>query len=456
MLHRLRSRVAALAVASIALGLGAPRFAYAAAQDVWVLPVRVVAPAEGAAPELAQVARRLDAVLREAVQDYGLQLVTTEPDIEASDELALTELAQNGWVVAPSLQTRGSELELRLLVVPEGSKVISLRVQQFPAADVEVRSLGVLRELLEPKLAEPDAPVPESLPTPAPSPSEPLRSEGRAVLALHATALGGYLGYSLQRASGSDDARLTYPLAALGAGVGLGSAVIVAEEWDIDVGHAWYLGAGMLWPSVAAQLLVDRDRDADDSTRQLLGIVGSAGGLTLATAGLALGDVSEGGAALTHSGAVLGLLLGGLGELAVLGDAEAKPRRGLGYGVLTGVVLSGALASQIDAPAPTDMLFIDLSALLGGLAGAALGTPFLVSQEPSRARDRLWLSSVMIGTVAGASLSYWLTQGSKRSGEAPRAAADEAETAEPGGGFSVEPTLGWMGSPLGFGVTGRF
>src|SRR5690606_18159659 len=131
-------------------------------------------------------------------------------------------------------------------------------------------------------------------------------SEGRVVLALHAAALGGYLGFSLQRASGSDDARLTYPLAALGAAAGVGAAVIVADEWDITVARAWFLGASMVWPGVATLSIVNGDGPESPGRRHLLGILGSVGGLTLATAGLALGDVTEGGAALTHSGAAMG------------------------------------------------------------------------------------------------------------------------------------------------------
>jgi hypothetical protein len=172
-----------------------------------------------------------------------------------------------------------------------------------------------------------------------------------------------------------------------------------------------------------------------------------------------LGEVSEGGAALTHSGAVLGLLLGGLGELALKGDTEVTPRKGMGWGALGGVVLSGAVASQFEVPSSTDLLFIDLSALLGGLAGAAIGTPILVSQDASPTRDRIWLSGIIAGTVAGAGIGYWVTQAD----EPPRAALATPElvaptSAAPDGwaGVSVRPQLGWQGMPLGLGLSGQW
>jgi hypothetical protein len=200
-------------------------------------------------------------------------------------------------------------------------------------------------------------------------------------------------------------------------------------------------------------LIVDGNHEQESpGQRHLLGIVSAVGGLTLATAGLALGEVDEGGAALTHSGAALGLLLGGLGEMALQGDADVTPTLGMGWGALTGVVLSGAVASQFEVPSATDMLFVDLSALLGGLAGAALGTPVLVSQDPSPTRDRIWLSGVMAGTIAGAGISYWVTQ--RGGSERPSTGAESPS--DSGSGLSWRPQLGWMGMPLGLGVSGHW
>jgi ABC-type Fe3+-siderophore transport system permease subunit len=140
--------------------------------------------------------------------------------------------------------------------------------------------------------------------------------------------------------------------------------------------------------------------------------------------------------------------------MTVKGDAELTPRRGMGYGALAGVLVAGAVATQFEVPSSTDLLFIDLSALLGGLAGAALGTPVLVSQEASPTRDRIWLAGVMAGTLAGAGISYWVTQ---RDEPEPPVALGRRETSlEEGRGFRVRPQLGWMGMPLGVGLSGEW
>jgi hypothetical protein len=437
----------------LVLGWGLP--ALAGSRDALVLPAQIDAPAPAAPVDLEPLARRLDAVMREAVQDFGFTPLTPGAELLDPDEQTLIELARDAWVVLPRLGLRGGALSLRLVVVRQASNVVLVRAQHVDAEEVEVRSLGMLRELLEPSLLSLREPcvAPQAAGPLPPHAELASHSEGRAVLALHAAALGGYLGFALQRASGSDDARLTYPLAALGAGVGVGSAVIVSEEWDINVARAWFLGASMVWPGVATLLIVDGDEEQESpGRRHLLGIVSAVGGLTLATAGLALGEVDEGGAALTHSGAALGLLLGGLGEMTLQGDADVTPTLGMGWGALAGVVLSGAAATQFEVPSATDMLFVDLSALLGGLAGAALGTPVLVSQDPSPTRDRIWLSGVMAGTVAGAGIGYWVTQagGSER----PNTGAEPASGS--GGGLSVRPQLGWMGMPLGLGLSGHW
>jgi hypothetical protein len=428
-------------------------------RDVRLLSTHFQPPGAGVPVDLAPVARRLDAALSDALLDFGLRPLDSAP-AEPHDEEALVALARESWVVAPELSLSGSQLRVRLSVLPQGSQVLLVRVQTVEPAQLEVRSLGLLRELLEQRArssaegSSAEGSSAEGLPGQEATPELALpaarrRSKGRAVLALHTAALGGYLGYSLQRASGSDDARLTYPLAALGAGVGLGSAVIVTDEWDINLARAWFLGAAMLWPPIGISLATERE----GPDRHLLGVVGAVGGLTLATAGLALGSVDDGGATFTHSGAVLGLVLGGLGEMAVDGDAQTKPTRGIGYGILAGVTLAGALATQLRTPSPTELLSIDLSALLGGLGGAALGTPLLVSQDRSERRDRVWLSGVMLGTVVGAGVGYWLLDGGdQRDAEQAASAAPVEGGAEP----SVHVGLGSWAAPLGINVTGEW
>jgi hypothetical protein len=137
--------------------------------------------------------------------------------------------------------------------------------------------------------------------------------------------------------------------------------------------------------------------------------------------------------------------------MTVKGDAERTPRRGMGTGALAGVLIAGAIATRVEGPSSTDVLAVDLSALLGGLTGAALGTPVLVSQDASPTRDRIWLSGIMAGTLAGAALSYWLVP---KDSELDRAALSGGATQA--GGVTVMPQLGWAGSPLGVGVSGSW
>jgi hypothetical protein len=433
-------RAAAVILGWAASALGGPR-------DIVLLPVRLEPVPKETPVDLAPLAVQLESVLREAVQDFGLSPLAPPTDSESIDEAKLPGLASEAWVLEPRLSLSAGELRLRLAVVPHASRLLLVRSERLEPSELEVKSLGMLRELLAAPKGGPERESPElSAPPISANGSAAARSEGKVVLALNTAAFGGYLGFALQRASGKNDARLTYPLAALGAGVGVGAATIVADEWSIDVPQAWFLGAGMLWPATSTLLIVD-PKEQTPGRREMLGLLGALGGVTLATAGLVLGDVSEGGAALTHSGAGLGLLLGGLGEMAIEGDAESSPRRGLGWGALSGVLVAGAVATQFDVPSATDVLFIDLSALLGGLAGAALGTPVLVSQDASPTRDRIWLSGIIAGVITGATLSYWVAES--------EAAAAEAPAALPGG-LRLMPQLGWMGKPFGLGLTGQW
>jgi hypothetical protein len=195
----------------------------------------------------------------------------------------------------------------------------------------------------------------------------------------------------------------------------------------------------MVWPGAAGLLLASSYDVSPKSNRLLYGVLAATGGVTLATAALSLGEVGGDGAAFTHSGAALGMLLGGLVDMTIKGNADFKPKRGMGVGALAGVLTFGALASQFEVPSASDLLFIDLSGLLGGLAGAAVGTPLLV-QERSKTRDRLWLSAVIAGTLAGTGLGVWATE--------PSFGARRAE--QPSAGY-LRPLIGAVGED-GFGV----
>ncbi len=154
----------------------------------------------------------------------------------------------------------------------------------------------------------------ERRPTPeAPEPvldSDAPRSQGRAVLALNSAVIGGYVGFSLQHASGSEDSRLTYPLVALGTGIGLGASMLVADEWDVTLGDAWFLSAGAWWP-IASGVLLAKSYDVQDQDRYVYGLVAASVGVSLSAAALSFRPMSEGGAVLAHSGGAAGTLIGG-------------------------------------------------------------------------------------------------------------------------------------------------
>lgn len=357
------------------------------------------------------LAQQLDKILQEAVQDVGLRL-EFEPVAAESlrSELVLPGLARTRWVISPRLSFTQGLVELRIVAVAPRSEVVLVRVAQVTESMLEVRSMVMLRDLVQTGRCHQRTPEP---PAPARSPgvmAEPARSQGRAVLALNGAALGGYVGWSLQRASGSDDARLLYPLMALGSGIGLGATMIVAEEWDIGVGDAWFLSAGTWWPMSSGVLLADAYRVEPVTDRYVYGMIGAATGITLASLTIAVHPVSEGGAALAHSGGAIGTLLGGLTHLIYEGSTETFPSRGMGYGAGAGVLLAGALATRLELPA-SRVLLIDLGASLGALTGAAVAAPVLfVDERSSENRNRVWLSAIAGGMLVGGTVSAWITR----------------------------------------------
>jgi hypothetical protein len=250
---------------------------------------------------------------------------------------------------------------------------------------------------------------PEQEPTPAAHEEAVVheaRSHGRAVLALNAAAFGGYVGFALQRAGGSNDARLTYPLIALGAGIGLGASMIATDEWDVGVGDAWYLSAGVWWPTFGALLI---GHDAPDKRRFLYGAGAGAAGLVASTTALTFGPISEGGALIAHSGGAFGMVLGGVTDLIFKGRTGVTPTLGAGIGSITGVAITGTLARLIPPQPPSRVLLVDLAAGLGTLTGAAVGSPLIFGDNVSPTRNRLWLSGIALGTFVGAGVGLLTT-----------------------------------------------
>ncbi len=412
------SRARALVLLAL---LAVPSGAFARSGDVLVQRTRVL---DAAAPnvadaEAAALGKRIDAIVHEAVQDLGMNL-----DISArvarnalSTDEQLIAAASDTWVVASRLERQQGQLLLKLTAVPPGSRVLYVRSQPVDPEALEMRVVLMMRDLMQAARAERGT-SPERTRA-AIAPVLPARSPGKAVLALSGALLGGFVGYSLQQASGSEDDRLVYPLAALGAGIGLGGSMLVAEEWDIGSGDAWFLAAGMSWP-VLSGMLIARGYDAEPQQRYAFGLVGALAGVTAASTALSFNHVTDGGAALTHSGAAFGTLIGALADLSIDGRTDRRPDRGMGFGSGGGVLLAGALATQTDLPA-SRVLMIDLAASLGALTGAAAASPLLlVDNAPGTGtnRNRIWLASVAAGTLAGGVVGFLATR-SERSQAAP-------------------------------------
>jgi hypothetical protein len=377
------------------------------------------APARPIAKDAAAAAegQKLDAVLSDGVQDLGLTLdLSDRPAIQPPDltEVELVAIAAKGgrWVIAPSIDTRGSDLLVRIVAVAPSSNVASVRSERMKPSELPVRGVVMLRDLIEGHGARASADR-ESVKHPVSADASqqlavPARSQGRAILAANAVLLGGFVGYSIQRSSGSDDPRLLYPLMALGATVGLGGSTIVADEWDVGVGDAWYLSAGTWWPALAGLSIARGKASSQTSERYTYGLVGATGGLGLSIFSLAVGrGMSEGGALMTHSGGALGTFLGAMTEYAYRGTTEGDaPYRGLGYGAAVGVTTAGILATQV-AVDPSRVLLIDLGAGVGGLVGAAATSPFIFGKDKSDVDYRAFVLTTMGTTVVGGAAAWF-------------------------------------------------
>lgn len=399
-------RAARVVLAALTLAANA----HAGANEVVALPAASTA-VESEAPDATVDALlpRLDQLVSEAVQDLGLTLALERRGARQvpSDE-ELVEQAHDSWLVLPTLARDGRKLRLRISAIRPGTRVIATRSELISEDDLDVRIAVMMRDLLQ-------APLPSGAPTteqPAasrPEVQEP-RSSGRAVLALNAAVFGGYLGYSIQSASGSSDERLIYPLVALGAGVGLGASMLVADEWDVSVGGAWFLSAGLWWPT-SAGLLLATHYEVPSEDRYVYGVVAGTSGVALAVAAMSMSKIDDGDAALAHSGGALGMGLGGLTQLFIVGSTdEETPVGGMGYGAALGTLAAGVAATQLELR-PSRVLLIDLGATLGALTGAAAASPvLLVDEKESKARTRAWLGSTFAGALIGAGIAAWWTR----------------------------------------------
>ena len=410
---------------------------------------------------LTERGSELDATLRDAVQDLGYALDVADPGPAPSRarDIDMIERAQRGdkgtFVVSARLEPVSSDVMLlRLIVVPPKSKQLRLRVERVNAADLSVRGLIMLRDILA------DAPpAPIEL---GPHPNElagagimsPSRSPGRAVLAANAALFGAFMAFSVQRASGSEDPRLLYPLLTLGTGVGLGSALLVSEEWNVTTGDAWTIAGGAWWGTAAGILIANGRHVTPLTDRYGWGVGGGIIGLGLATFSLTRHKADESDAVVVHSGAGIGLGLGALANFFYTGDLNKTPYTGAGYGSAIGLVGGGTIAIFAGVPA-SRMLLIDLGAGLGSAAGAALGSP-LVFEKVTHAKTRGFVGATFGGALAGGITAWWLTRdraAAKAPGEKPRS---DLRVVPYGGTIGSSATKDGNVPAYGLGVNGTF
>jgi hypothetical protein len=376
--------------------------------------------------DLFERAQELDATLRDAVQDLGFALDVSDPGPaqgHTRDEDLLERARSSGvdaqdggtWVISPRIETAaGGSYTVRIVAVPPDGRELRVRIETVPGDSVYVRGLVMLRDLLSPQAAAAAA-IEQQRDLAAQGTSQgimsPLHSEGRAVLAVNAALFGAFTAFSMQRASGSDDPRVLYPLLAVGTGVGIGASLLVADEWNVTTGDAWFLAAGGWWGAASAFLIVAGQDLQPLNERYAWGVGGGLLGAGLATFALTRTTMDEGDATLAHSGGALGLLLGGASEFLKLGTTDAKPDTGAGCGAAIGLVAAGALATRITV-SPSRVLLIDLGVGGGALIGAAAASPLLFQNidQPTQSNTRGSLSAIIGGAVVGGVVAWWLTR----------------------------------------------
>ncbi len=422
-------------------------------------------PTEGTVSARAQ---ELDATLRDAVQDLGFTLDVADPgptmararDLDLIERAAKPSARGAGpeapgtWVISARLEPAGGDTFLmRIIAVPPKGKQLRVRVEKVAALDISVRGLVLLRDLLSTS----NGAAGDSGPRPQESANtgmmSALRSQGRAVLAANAALFGAFTAYSIQRASGSEDPRLLYPLLTLGTGIGLGGALLVAEEWDVGTGDAWTLASGAWWGTAAGVAIANGRHIQPLTDRYAWGVGGGLIGLSLGTLALTRGKADEGDAVLVNSGAALGLGFGALADFFYVGDIESRtPYTGMGYGTAVGLVAGGTLATLVQVSA-SRVLLVDLGAGLGAASGAAIASPLLF-EDPTTNKTRGFVAATAGGMVVGGAVAWWLTR--ERSTEATKKALAEPRVLPYGGVVGGSATREGNVPAYGAGVRGTW
>lgn len=417
--------------------------------------LRAPAPADA---DLASLAASLDTLLADTAQDLALAVdrrPRPAPDPAHLGDAELLEQARSsdGVLVLPSLRATSPssrDVELRLVLADPSARSLLVRSERVARDDVPVRAVILLRDLVADLGGPARRPRPAEAKVTGEIVTAPVRGSGRPVLLVSSTVFGGFAGYSIQRASGSSDPRILYPLLAVGAGIGLGASIIASEEWEVTAAEAWYVAAGATWPTLAGHLLYQgRFSPRVESDRWVFGLIGGTTGVTLSILGLTLQGMSDGGALVAHSGGSLGLVLGGITEALVRGDIQHTPFSGMGYGAGLGWLAAAAMATQLRVPT-SRVLTVDLGALLGGLGGAALGSPLLLHErdpDAARERQRGWLAATGGGALLGATIALIATHNSKKP-ESPTKTRASLPPALPSIEVLGESAIGTLRAPI--------
>jgi len=418
-------------------------------------------------------AQELDATLRDGAQDLGYALRVSDPgpapghvrDQDLLDRAAQGDAADataGTWVVSPRVEYSGNDdYVVRLVAVPPKGRELRVRVETVKGPDVAARGLVMLRDLLSPSTAAQASASEEQRERidnqAGQGVMSPLRSQGRALLAVNGALFGAYVAFSIQRASGDDDPRVLYPLLALGTAGGLGAALLASEEWDISTGDAWVLSGAAWWGAGSGVMLANGFNVGPLTDRYAWGVGAGLGGLALGTFALTRSKMDEGDAVLVNSGAAIGFALGGASELFYRGTtntSEVTPYTGAGLGAAIGLVGSGALASFVTV-SPSRGLLIDLGTGLGGLAGAAAASP-LVFENLNPGKSRAFIAITSGTALLGGGVAWFLTRNGDSEKSKPSPPASSAHLLPFGGVVGSSATPSGQVPAYGGGIRGDF
>lgn len=351
----------------------------------------------------------LAALLADAATDLGLVPERPPVVVVSVDDCTVVEEAQpapgkviiRGW-----LGHKGEHWWLRVSVTKDDATTHTSRV----GLDDENYEVQAIRALALTVKSSPEQKAAKERQQVSPAATSVDTSQGKATLATHGAALGGYFGFALESAGGDVDTRLVYPLVALGAGVGLATALIVAEEWPVDRASAWYISGGGTWLTLAGVMVASELSLEHPTDRYPYGLIGTAVGLGVSTLVVSQRDVSEAEAVFSHSGAIFGALMGGFAQELIDPVTGRFPKLGVGIGTTGGWLLASlGTARVLPGITATRVLFADLGGFLGTLVGAAAASPAVVNQgEPRRAERRAFVGASLGGLVLGSVVGYWL------------------------------------------------